>query len=95
MADTSEKASTAGTVIKTIIVIGVLGAFAYLLFRGFSITCIDVWNGQPTRWRLPIYMLFGFAAGVIPLFVWHTAKVWSLKREIKDMRENMAPQTKA
>ena len=66
-----------------------IGAILFSAFNWNAVT-INLWGGLQADVKLPVLVLAAFLLGFLPLFLYHRARVWSLKRQIHGFERQVA-----
>lgn len=63
--------------------------FLYYLFKGWGVTCINMWNNQALPFRLPTMLIAAFIVGFVPMYIWHEIKEWRWENKMLKLQKQV------
>ena len=72
--------------LKTLFWVMVAAVGVIFAYRNWLPVEIQLWGGLEADVKLPVLMLFAFMTGFLPLFLFHKASRWQLKRKLDNLQ---------
>ena len=72
-------------------IVWVLAAFGFLIFAIYNWQPVELtlWQNLVLETKVPVLALLAFAAGFVPLFIYHLSMKWSLNRRVRALETSL------
>lgn len=68
--------------LKTLLWVALLVGLTIFAINNWEPVTVKLWGGLLLETKLPMLVILGLAAGFLPLWIWHRATHWRMKRRI-------------
>jgi lipopolysaccharide assembly protein A len=76
-------------IVRTILWVLLLAALLLFAVTNWTPVELRIWDGIVLETRLPALVIVAFALGLVPMWLLHRARVWTLKRRIASLESSV------
>ncbi len=71
--------------LKTLLWVALLVGLTIFAINNWEPVSVKLWGGMLLDTKLPMLVIISFFAGFLPLWIWHRATHWRMKRRIMSL----------
>jgi lipopolysaccharide assembly protein A len=71
--------------LKTLLWVALLVSLTIFAINNWEPVSVKLWGGMLLDTKLPMLVIISFFAGFVPLWIWHRATHWRMKRRIMSL----------